>query len=273
VIDLGDTYTSSIKVYDKPPEDGGILIDPSTAALTVTLPGGAILAGTTPTKTGTGQYKYDLVTTLPGRTLLSWVTTGPATTYSEVINVTAADPGFIVSLAVAKDHLNKRNSNDDEEIRRLIAATTTQIETRIGPVVRRTVVERVRTGWGSKRFLLGQAPVISLTSMVGVTTGLAAVTVGLLDVDPTTGAVTFLDPWGYFVGGVYTITYVVGRVVIDEGIVSAALSYIRGAWETQRGVALPLQDASDLSSAPGMGAVLQRLELDLRPFLRVPAVA
>lgn len=274
MIDVGDTYTSSIEVYDKPPESGGVLIDPASAVLTVTLPDGTTLAGTTPNHTGTGKYRYDLVTTVAGRHLLRWVTTTPATAYTDEINVAPADPGLIVSLQTVKDHLNIASATNDEELRRLIASATSQVEDRIGPVARRTVVERVRLDLGQRRFWLAQPPVISLTSITAVSTGASAITVGALDVDPTSGAVTYLDPYGYFPAGVYTVTYVAGRAVVDEGIVNAALDYVRGAWETQRGAAsLPLQGSPEEAFQPGMGLVMWRLDNDLRPFRRAAVVA
>jgi hypothetical protein len=273
-VDLGDTYTSSIEVYDKPPELGGVLIDPATCTLTITLPDGSVLAGTTPNHTAVGKFKYDYVTTVPGRIPFRWLTTAPNTAYTDEINVAPADPGLIVSLAVVKDHLNIASSTQDEELRRLIAAATSQIEYRVGPVARKSVTERVTLAWGQRQFWLGQAPVIAVTSMTAVTTGASTIDPLTLAVDPATGAVGFLSPWSYFPAGTYTVTYTAGRAVVDEGIVSAALAYIRGAWETQRGAAgLPLQGSPDEQYQPGMGLVMWRLENDLAPFRRGPAVA
>lgn len=275
MIDLGDTYTSSVEVYDKPPASGGVLIAPGTCTLTVTLPDGSVVAGTTPTVTATGKYKFDYVTTVAGRITFRWLTTSPSTAYTDEISVAPADPGFIVSLAEAKAHLGKTNTIDDEELRSVIASATTNIEARIGPVVRRSITERVRLGFGDRRFVLGQAPVISLTSMVGVTSNLVPIDVSLLTVDPDTGAVIYTDLWRYFWGGWYTVVYAAGRPVIEAGIVAAALSFIRGEWETQRGVAgLPLKSAGEESFLRGGAApVLWRLDEALKPFLRLPGVA
>jgi hypothetical protein len=276
VIDFGETWSSPFyEVRDV----NGDLAAAGTVTATITLPDGTSTAPTV-ANPSTGRYTIDYLTTQAGPHQIVVSATGGVLgsivrRWTDEFSVSPAALGLVVGLQVVKDHLNMGSSTaNDEELRRLIASATSQIEDRIGPVTRRTVVERVRLGLGQRRFWLGQAPVISLTSVTPVSTGASTITVGALDVDPVTGAVSYLDPWRFFQHGVYSVAYVAGRAVVDEGIVNAALAYIRGTWETQRGAAaLPLQGSPEERDQPGMGVVMWRLENDLHPFRRGPAVA
>ena len=97
--DLGDTLPFSSKLYDKPVEDGGVLVNATTAALTITLPDGTAAPGITVTNppATTGVYQYDYVTTtVPGPFKGRWLftmATGKTTAYVEAFDVRPADPG------------------------------------------------------------------------------------------------------------------------------------------------------------------------------------
>jgi hypothetical protein len=166
------------------------------------------------------------------------------------------------------------SANNETELRRMIAAATVKVEDLCGPVIRRTVVER-QPG-GGRAVFLRQAPVISLASVVPVAGG-TGITVGLLDVDQDSGQVAYADGYTCFPmypAGAWLWTYVAGRAVIPEGLQLAALNFIRGSWETQRGQARSaLSGADDTAEVPGMGLVNWRLEQDLVPYARLPGVA
>jgi hypothetical protein len=138
--------------------------------------------------------------------------------------------------------------------------------------VRRTVTNERHPGSVGVVYL-DEAPVLSVTSVVPVAGG-TPVTVGLLDVENSSGRVTYADGVTRFPWGEHFWTYTAGRVVVPAGLQLAALNYVRGSWETQRGAArLPMAVGDEPVAMPGMGLVFWRLEQDLKPFLRAPGVA
>lgn len=260
-VDLGDTYTTSIEVYTAPPELGGVLTNAGTVALTITLPDGTTTSPA-PTNTSTGKYKYDLVTTQAGRHLFRWQTTNPATAFTDTADVRPAEPGYIVSLAETKAHLNIPSTvtTHDEELRRHIGSATGVVEGHIGPVVRRTVSAERHPG-GCYAVVLHHTEVISVTSVTPVATGGTAVTVADLDVDPA-GIIRYKDGYTAFPYGMYLWTYVVGRVTIPDEVVLAALIIVKHLWETQRGGTITVAPGEEVLD-PRFGFAVPRRAIEL----------
>ncbi len=168
--DLGDTLPFSSKLYDKPVADGGVLVNATTAALAITLPDGTAAPGITvtnpPAVTGTYAYDYS-TTTVPGRFTGRWLftmATGKTSAYVEEFDVRPADPGYVMSLASVKEHLNipASKTSDDEELRGWLEAVTRLIESRAGEVCRKSFTERHGSG-GS--LWLRHPPVLSVTTI------------------------------------------------------------------------------------------------------------
>jgi hypothetical protein len=254
-------------------DDLGALVNPGSVTLVITKPDGTTLTPT-PTSPGTGLLVYDYPTTAVGRHVATWVTTAPTTADSDTFNVESADPQWIVGLTDVKAHLNipATSQTHDDELELMIAAATEKIEDRVGPVVRRTVTNERHPGSVGVVYL-DEAPVLSVTSVVPVAGG-TPVTVGLLDVENSSGRVTYADGRTRFPWGEHFWTYTAGRIVVPAGLQLAALNYVRGSWETQRAASrLPMQGGDELATQPGMGLVVWRLEQDLKPFLRPSAIA
>jgi hypothetical protein len=226
-------------------DDNGALINVTTVVATITLPDGttATPAVTNPT---TGTYKIAYTPTQSGRHTIRWVGTGTSTAtltlpvvFTDEFDVDEAAPSGIVSLAEAKAHLNMTSTTNDEELRRYIDAATDFIESRIGYVVRRTVVETVYPS-GGVLFLTG--PVISLTTMVAAYGYSGVYSVANYSIAPGSAVLPNYGSSSLYYGPV-TVTYVAGRAVVPALIRQAALDYIAWKWETQRGA----------TPAPGMG--------------------
>lgn len=268
---VGDVLPFAVSVKDA----AGVLANAGAMTLTV-LRDDVAVAGSpfTVTPTSTGLYDRDVTSTAAGRYVGYWLATGTNSgAHTQVFEVGSAADAGLVSLAQVKAHLGKTTTRDDDELELMIAAATESIEDRVGPVVRRTVTGERQRHNGTEAIYLRQAPVISVTSVTPVDGG-TALTVGLLDIDPTTGRVAYADGSTRFGSGVYLWTYVAGRSLVPAGLQLAALNYIRGSWETQRGAAgLPLAGAEEATEVPGMGLVNWRLEQDLRPFVRLPGIA
>jgi hypothetical protein len=237
-----------------------------TVVLTVTKPDQSTTVPAT-VNPQTGSYTADVDLDQAGRWTYRWVSTGAVVTaQSGTLDVDAAVPTGIVSLSDARSALNMTSTANDEELRRYIDAATDFVESRIGPVVRRTVTQTLFPQGGK---LLLDGPVISLTTVTGAHgyVGTYDVSAMYLDNDivyPAPYSLTFIYP--------VTVTYVAGRVIVPALIRQAALDYIAWLWEDQRGAApLPMPGDNDFTvqtPATVPFKILQALE----PY-RVPAIA
>lgn len=232
MIDLGDVYRVTVTVRDA----DGNLADPATATLTVTLPDGtAASPAVTLPPTETGTLVVDYTTTQAGRHAFRMVTTGPATAYSDVFDVRPADPGYIVSLADAKRHLNipAARTTDDEELRSFIEAVTAVVERYAGAVLRAPHTQTF--DGGREAVALAHTPILSVTS---VTESGTVVGASGYHLDEDSGVLVrlagrFRSRWLAGAANV-TVTYTAGRQVIPANITHAALIILKHMWETQR---------------------------------------
>jgi len=268
--DLKDTLHFASNAYD----ELGALANPTTVALTITLPD---LTTVTPSITNppavTGKFFYDYPSVQSGRHVGVWLHTfasGKTSSYVEMFDVAAPDPGYLMHLNTAKRHLNipTTSTSSDEELRGWMAATTRIIERIVGPVLVRTVTDE-RHDCGPSLWLR-QPPVLVDAA------GLAAITVTPWLTTGTTYAVADLRvsesgrverrDGGALTGGPFSVTYQAGRRVIPANISGAGLIVLKGLWETQRGAAgLPFQGDNELIEAPGMGPVMWRAKQLLEP--------
>lgn len=232
MIDLGSVYQVAVDVRNS----AGVLADPGSATLTVTLPDGTtVTPAVTLPPSSTGQLRVDYVTTQVGRHAWRMVTTAPATGYSDVFDVRPAVPTGIVSLADARAQLNMgpAETSDDDELRVFIGAATGAVERALGRVVvRRSVTDRFTISGSATELLLRRVPVLSLTSVVS-TDGATTWDTGSLTVDDETGLVSVVS--GPAFTGCVDVTYQAGYVVIPDNYRLAGQIIVQHLWETQRG--------------------------------------
>lgn len=268
--DLGDTVPLGVEVRDS----AGTLVDAGGVVLTITLPDGSSLTPATQ-HVSVGRYAYDYVPTVAGRYGVRWTTTAPATGYSDAFDVQAADMGFLVSLATAKEALNipLTNTDNDEEIRRVLATASSQVEKITGPVLRRDYVE-VLDG-GGFALVLKHPPVLTLTSI----TGLGLAPGGYLSTDwrlyPDSGVVRLVSG-GCFASGALTVSYTAGRVSVPYDLQDACLIILDHLWQTQRGwSAVPTVrgESAPAEGGPPMGFALPNRALQLLEPFRQAVVA
>jgi hypothetical protein len=276
MLEVGETFSSgTFKVTDSFGAPGA-----ATVTVVVTLPDGTTTAPTV-ANPATGDYTFDYLTTQLGRhPYVLTATSGVLGTFvrkvADVFVVGAASAAGIVALSEVKEHLNipATNTASDRELELKIAAATEKIEFRCGAVVRRTIINERHDGSKAAVWLY-EAPIISVTSVVPVNASYGG-PVDVADIEAETcGRVTYFNGCTRFPIGPHYWTYVAGVVPIPAGLREAALNFVKGSWETQRGASgLPWQGAADESvEVPGMGLVMWRLEQDLQPFLRPPGQA
>jgi hypothetical protein len=230
VYDLGDTVGLATTLRDS----AGALTNATTVALTITKPDGTTeTPAVTNPPSSTGQYTKDYVPATAGRYVARWTFTTPTAAYVDTFEVAPADPGYIVSLADAKTHLNITSTTHDEELRGIISAATVVVEHFVGPIARRTYTE-IRQAAGWSEVALEHGPILSVTSLNLLSDGTNAHDLTDLDFSngdgvlrSKTGAALPTSPW--------KITYVAGRTEIPANIRLAALIIVAHMWRTQRG--------------------------------------
>lgn len=177
----------------------------------------------------------------------------------------------LLTVSQAKDALNITTSATDAEIMDYVEAATDMIESRVGPIVQRTVTETLISSSGV--LVLSYLPVVSITSVVGVFSGALTYLPAVLNVNTTSGIVGTLDR-SSLRSDSYTVTYVAGRTTpVPARFMQAARVLLQHLWRTQRGGG---------GSRPGMGdeqqtgmaysmpnRVLELLERDLK----LPSIA
>ncbi|MET9088142.1 hypothetical protein ABZX77_40735 [Streptomyces sp. NPDC004237] len=260
--DLGNTARLAATCTDA----GGTATNATGVTLTITLPDGTTVtpAVTNPPAT-TGKYTYDYATTQAGRHSVRWLFTGPACAYTDVLDVRAAAPVMLFSLADGKAQLDipASSTSYDDEIRHYIEATTAAVEYFVGPVVPRTVTQVLQGG--REAWVLHSTPVIAVTSVTPVQAWALDVDLSVLDVDTETGVVRRTDGV-WFYSGDYRVAYRAGRTATNPNISLAGKLILQHLWRTQYGAARGPSAADDFlatEQVPGFGYAIPNRALQL----------
>lgn len=249
MFDLGSVYPAALDVFNA----AGVLTDPSSATLTITLPDGSTVTPAVPLPSAVpGQLRVSYTTTMPGRHLVRWQTVNPNAPYTDAFDVAEASPPMILSLATAKKALgiDPSNTDDDEELREMLFGVTRSVENYKNEVIARRVItgeshqfDLWSWSWQTPRPRLNFTPVISLdtfTSEDGTINWLSdggslpADTRGRnLYVESQTGIITVVSATaitGWIIAG-----YTAGYQVIPYNYLQGSKVMLQWLWETRRG--------------------------------------
>ncbi|WP_327160552.1 hypothetical protein [Streptomyces zaomyceticus] len=263
--DLGATARLTAECRDP----GGILTTAGGVTVTVALPDGTT-ASPAASESGTGQYRVDYPTAQAGRHVIRWVFTGPADAYTDSFDVREAAPPGILSLADAKVYLRKTSVEDDDELRTWIESITAGIEGMCGPVIVRTVIERIDIRRAAT-LSLRDAPVIELVSLEPLRPGGTSYSPVDVDVDHSTGIVRRLDGGGFT--GPLVATTRVGRLIVPAALTAAARIILRHLWQTRQGPQRPQLGTGDFDvnePVQGFGYAIPNRALQLMEPYRLP---
>lgn len=136
----------------------------------------------------------------------------------------------VLSLALAKTHLNITVSTYDTELQTVIDAAEALLAKRCGPLSTSTVTNRVDGGGGA--LVLQTTPAVALLSVTPVDG--TALTLTDLYLDTGAGLVTYNSGAG-FGDRYYTVVYSAGRLSCPDDLLMAVKELVRHLWETQRG--------------------------------------
>jgi hypothetical protein len=256
----------------------GALVNPSTIVLTLQKPDGTQVTYNSPTNDSTGKYHQDLSsgdTTQIGHYQYAWTTTGPAGVVPGVLDVFDPFEVNVLSLQDGKQALNipSTNTTDDAEITQMIASIESALEKATGgPIVTRTISsERSKVGQGYQTLTVRYRPLVSVTSIVDVASGVA-MSLSDIDVDYLTGVIRRnlqLPFWSR--GPYYLITYTAGwGTSVPAAIQTAARLILQSWWESQRGAGAghPVMGGDETVEVYGMPApVPARAVFLLEPYI------
>lgn len=282
---VGDLLPFSLNIYNA----NGVLADGTNVSLTVILPDGTTAGPFAVSSTPTGVYNYVYATTMPGRHLGEWTSTG-TNAGGEPQSFTVLPVAPLVTLGEVKAHLSIATSGDDDELAAFIAASVPILEGIAGPITPRTVVGETHDA-GSQHIWTDFSPIISvssLTEMVGfVQFTLTAQTIGgggdnygyTID-DAREGRITrrgvgnIAYPFGLIqdarqttgIGSVL-ISYVAGRAQPSENIRMALKELLKYQWRQTHGGPSSFQEGfvSQAAVSGVSDAMMQRLRLILGP--------
>jgi hypothetical protein len=260
----------------------GALVDAGTLTLLVKLAaadGTWTTTGTyaTPAHDGTGLYHQDIPTADLqglGHYQYTWTATGTGAGVSAG-DFDVFDPfePALLPLADAKDQLNipQATTTSDAEIQSYIATIETSIEAMTGgPIINRAVVERAELTDGYTVLSVRQRPLVSVTSIVSVASGVAIDISGGLDIDVNAG--TIRRKLGFPFYGQYftwlpamTVTYVAGwGVAAPAAFNTAARIILAHLWDTQHGPAQrPSMGGMEMTTPQGFGFAIPNRAAEL----------
>lgn len=267
----------------------GALVDPATLTLTIRKPDGTDLPAYTwnpgaVVRDALGTFHLDVPTsdlTVVDHYKFKWVSTGPGAGVA-VGSFDVFDPfePSILTLADAKDHLNipAAITTHDTLIQVFLDTIDESVEQAIGgPVVTRSVTERVEATDGGRALPLRRRPVTAVTSITSVATA-TALAVADVEVDPNANIArrrSGLPFYAYALAGppVFTVVYSAGLGLAVPAQVSAAARIILDhLWETRRGPsARPSVGGDETVQTFGMGFAVPNRALELLGALLVEA--
>jgi hypothetical protein len=226
---VGSIFRTVYTVYD----ETGTPVTPGAIALALFDPmGDPILpAPSIGAPDGAHQHHHDIIPTEAGLFSGLWSSANPTTSKLFRFEVSATVNQGLISLEDAKNHLDKSSTVDDDELEEMISVATEIVESKVGPVLVRQVVERHDVG---QSLWLQEYPVVEVVSIAPWLEFGIGYAVGLTRLEAETGRLERLD--GYpFTGGPFMVTYRAGRPVVSKAITHGAREVIRHLWETQRG--------------------------------------
>ena len=229
------------------------LVNATTLTLVVKLAnadGTTTTTGTyaSPTNDGVGTYHQDIpvtdITAL-GHYQFTWTATGTGAGVS-FGDFDVFDPfeTAVLPLQDAKDQLNipQATTTSDAEIQSYIATIETSLEAMTGgPLVNRSITERAVLDGTYTVLQVRQRPLVSVTSIVSVASGLPIDISAGLDIDANAGTIRrklgypFYGPFFVWLPAM-TVTYVAGwGTSVPAAFNSAARIILQWLWTTQHG--------------------------------------
>jgi hypothetical protein len=239
--EAGQTIATRVKNYDKPIDQGGVLVTPGggAPACTVTRPDGTTAAATVATLAA-GDFQASIASTIAGRYHFTYSASGtnsgafPTTRHADVWP-TGLNGRLIIPLGDAKDALNIPSSvsTDDNELRLYIAAATDYIENITGPLL--SVTGKTWAADGGRGCVMLPEEAASITSVTVDGTATTDYTADLRAGIIYRGTGTSAGNLTFGAGRAnVVVTYTVGGTTVPPAAVLAARELIRYWWQSSQ---------------------------------------
>lgn len=263
----------------------GALADASPLVITLRKPDGTTGTYSSLTHPGTGLYYQDIppadITQLGHYQYFVTATVGSfvAVLPSGTFEVFPPDEVTVLALQDAKDMLNiaQTDTSTDGEIQSLIDTIAAVLERFTGgPIVNRSITERVVIADSPWEIRLLKRPLVSVTSVTDLSTNLA-VDMTDADLDLNAGFIRRKSGMQYFsTVGLFTVVYIAGwGTAVPAALNWAARVILDHLWQMQRGASLnPQFGGGEEVTLPGFGFAIPNYAAELlAPYARVGAVA
>lgn len=256
--DLGDVVALAVEIRDA----AGALANAGSISLSVTLPDGTATVVST-ANPSTGKYTANYVPASAGLHSALWTATGAnASAFRDSFTVLATSVPLI-SLDEAKARLNITTTDNDEELRRIIAAATG----RAAAAVNRALSVRTLTQTVDKTYVPSRTVVVPTPALLAVSAVTEdGVAVAAADYEVSRDGQEVRRKGASWWTGVVEVTGTVGVAGDDLAIAQqAVLELTAHLWETQR---TPMGRNAMAGPTPGMGYALpNRVTEMLEPLI------
>jgi hypothetical protein len=231
-----------------------------------------------PTNDSVGLYHQDIPVTdlaATGHYQYTWTATGTGAgvSWGDFDVFDAGLETAILPLQDAKDMLNipQTTTTSDTEILSFIATIESSMRAMTGgPLVNKTITERAVLDGSYTVLQVQQRPLVSVTSIVSVASGLPIDITAGLDIDPNAGTIRrklgfpFYGPYFAWLPAM-TITYVAGwGTSVPAAFNTAARVILQHLWETQHGPAVrPSMGGMDMVQPAGFSFAIPNRAAEL----------
>jgi hypothetical protein len=251
----------------------GTLVNATTLTLTVAKPDATQQVYSSPANDGPGLYHQDLPAadlTQLGHYQYIWTATGTGAgvSFGDLDVFDPLEPA-VLPLQDAQDAINAPVLTPAQatELQAYIATIETSLEAMTGgPLINRTITERGELDGTCTVLLVQQRPLVSVTSITPVATGLAADLSAGLDLDKGAGIIralggrTLAASWNAAV----TTVYVAGwGTVMPAAFNVAARIILQHLWTTQHGPSARPGMAEETVQLPGWGFAIPNQAAEL----------
>ena len=171
----------------------------------------------------------------------------------------------VLSLPLAKTHLNITREVNDSELQAIIDGAEAIIANYVGPLAVGGS-STVRVTGATRTLILPTSPIGAVTAIAtptGTTVDLTTVTV-----NQAAGLVYFNDDISAFCNDVYDVTFTSGWATVPADLMLAIKEMVRHLWATQRGGGTRANSPSQPDAAPGY-LLPYRVEQLVEPYRRI----
>lgn len=250
IYDVGDKVTKSTVARN----ESGTPINTPTLVLTVTKPDATT---STPAVTNTasgGLYTAQVTFDQAGLWTYAWTASGTLVAVDPDQDTVTTPRALVASMQELKQHLNRTDVADDQELRSYLVSATNAVEYFLGGPVSVQTFTEVHCTYADV-LVPRRLPLVAVTSITPYLG--SALTASAYSVDTDTGVIRLRYSAAWYE---YTLVYTAGYARLPENAKLAGLIIGQHLWETQNGFA-GRRNAEEF--VPGLGFAIPNRARDM----------